>query len=89
MIHRSSAEKNAALLAQALCEVEQHGCLLCKKRGTVYLGIFFPHDPIRFGGVPGKGRALCYRLCKRCKRLPDRNDRVERDFARRFAPLWN
>ncbi len=89
MIHRSSAEKNAALLAQALREVEHEACLLCKNRRTVYWGIFFPHDPIRFGGVPGKGRALGYRLCRKCKRLPDRNDRVERYLAQQFAHKWN
>ena len=89
MKRRSSAEKTAALIDFALRMVEHEACLLCKRKKAPWQGIFLPDNSIKFGGIPGKDRVLCYRLCTRCKRLPDRMDRVERYMEQQFAHVWN
>ncbi len=83
------AGRNAARLDAAFRAIANVGCLLCKKRKPYYQVAFIPDNPIPYGGKPNKTRVLGYRLCKKCKRLPDSNERAEEYLRQQYAPLWN
>jgi hypothetical protein len=57
-------------------------CSLCGKKKAPWVGLFVPDDPgLWVGGltpvIEGQTRGIFYRLCKRCKKLPNATELVE------------
>jgi hypothetical protein len=65
---------------------EPRPCLLCGEKQAVYIGLFSPDRPEVWGAPPGTvGGVIGYRLCARCKRVPEVTQHVEARLMRDIA----
>ena len=51
-------------------------CLLCNHPSS-FLGVFMPNNPVEFGGMIGKDRAVFYGFCSDCFNHPDKTQEAE------------
>jgi hypothetical protein len=61
-------------------------CLTCGGEPAV-VGVFFPYaeKAARYGGRPGKGRAIAYALCEACSDADDRTEAAEQAILRELG----
>lgn len=73
--------KGRAKLSAFLNEVTDLSCVLCGKRSKT-IGVFIPHNPLKFGGDPMKARVFKYTICDECLVKPDHHKLVEEFFIK-------
>jgi hypothetical protein len=61
---------------------EFESCILCGGPSE-YIGMFFPNDSEKFGGLADKQRIFGYGICGDCKQEPHSQDYVEKVIFKR------
>lgn len=70
-------EAEAARIFDTIAQIP---CILCQGAPNM-VGIFIPHDSVKFGGNDTQQRMCFYPLCTRCSQSPGCWERVDRKLV--------
>ena len=84
---QSQMDVALAKIGQGMKDLKGGSCCLCENLGT-FQGVWSPKDEEMelWGGEADKVRLFLYNMCDTCQLLPDYQEKLEAEFAKRTAP---